>query len=214
MSPQVVKLPGRLVMRVASYCFDEPALSTIVAPAVADLQREVLAAGRAAIGVRLRGYGALAKVLALAAFVPGAGAGAPLTRTLLGLNGPTSLALLAPVFYVVVSGAFGPFVAGTAVAGVALAVALRAWNDRHPVTVATRRTNGRDPVINISSITIGANAGGVLFVLASVLTIGLGVPELRVFILGAIAVGVVQAIALAWWHRGHPGAGPTRVVVR
>ena len=214
MSPRV-RLPGRLVMRLASSCFDESALTTIVAPAVADLQREVRAAGRAAIGVRLRGYVALAKVLALAAFVPGAGAGAPLTRTLLGLNGASSLALLAPAFYLAVSGAFGQFVAGTAVAGVALAVALRAWNDRHPVTIAgARRTDGRDPVINISSIAIGATAGGVFFVLASVLTIVLGVPELRTFILGAIAVGVVQAMALAWWHRGHPGSPPTRIVVR
>jgi hypothetical protein len=215
MSPRTVTLPGRLVMRLASYCFDEPALTTIVEPAVADLQREVLAAGRPAIGVRLRGYVALAKVLALAAFVPGAGAGAPLTRTLLGLNGSSSLALLAPVFYFAVSGAFGPFVAGTAVAGVVLAVGLRAWNDRHPVTVAgSRRADGRDPVINISSIAIGANAGGVLFVLASVLTIVLGVPELRVFILAAIGVGVLQASALAWWRRACPGSPPTRIVVR
>lgn len=214
MSPRV-RLPGRLVMRLASYCFDESALTTIVAPAVADLQREVRAAGRAAIGVRLRGYVALAKVLALAALVPGAGAGAPLTRALLGLNGASSLALLAPVFYLAVSGAFGQFVAGTAVAGVALAVGLRAWNDRHPVTIAgTRRADGRDPVINISSIAIGANAGGLFFVVASVLTVVLGVPELRAFILGAIVVGVVLAIGLGWWHRGHPGSPLPRIVVR
>jgi hypothetical protein len=215
MSPRIVRLPGRLVMRLASYCFDEPALTTIVTPAVADLQREVLAAGRPAVGVRLRGYAALAKVLALAALVPGAGAGAPLTRTLLGLNGASSLALLAPVFYIAVSGTFGSFVAGTAVAGVALAVGLRAWNDRHPVAVAApRRTDGRDPAINIASIAIGANAGGALFVLASVLTIVLGVPELRVFILAAIGVGVIQASALAWWRRAYPGSPPTRIAVR
>jgi hypothetical protein len=201
-------------MRLAAYCFDEPAMTTIVEPAVADLQREVLAAGRAATAVRLRGYAALAKVLALAAFVPGAGAGAPVTRTLLGLNGSSSLALLAPVFYFAVSGAFGPFVAGTAVAGVLLAVGLRAWNDRHPVAIATRRADGRDPSINISSIAIGANAGGVFFVLASVLTVVAGVPELRVFMLGAIGFGVLQAVALAWWHREHPASPPTRIVVR
>jgi hypothetical protein len=203
------------VLRLASYCFDEAALATIVAPAVADLQHDVRAAKGAAVGARIRGYVALAKVLALAALVPGAGAGAPLTRTLLGLNGSSSLALLAPVFYFVVGGAFGQFVAGTAVAGVALAVGLRAWNDRHPVTIAGKgRADGRDPVINISSIAIGANAGGVLFVLASVFTVSLGVPELGVFILGAILAGVAQAIALAWWHHGHPGSPLTRIVVR
>jgi hypothetical protein len=135
-------------MRLASFCFDEAALALIVAPAVADLQREVAAAGGAATGVRLRGYVALAKVLALAAFVPGAGAGAPLTRLLLGLDGPSSLALLAPVFYLVMSPAFGPFVAGTAVAGLLLAVGLRAWNNRFPAGVSgMRHPDGRDPVM-------------------------------------------------------------------
>ena len=46
----------------------------------------------------------------------------------------------------------------------------------------TRRTGGRDPVINISSIEIGANAGGVLFVLASVLTVALGVLALVILL--------------------------------
>jgi hypothetical protein len=213
MSPRVVRLPGHLVMRLASICFDEAALTLIVAPAIADLQREAVAAGGAALGVRLRGYVALAKVLALAAFVPGAGAGAPLTRLLLGLNGASSLALLAPVFYLAMSPAFGPFVAGTAVAGLALAVGLRAWNNRYPAA-GTRHTDGRDPVINISSVAIGGNAGGFFFVVASVLTIVLGVPELRAFLIGALASGLFLAIALAWWHRGHTQSTLTRIVVR
>jgi hypothetical protein len=215
MSPRVVRLPGHVVMRLASFWFDEPALTLVIAPAVADFQREVLAAGGAATGIRLRGYLALAKLLLLAAFVPGAGAGAPLTRLLLGLDGASSLALLAPVFYLALSPAFGPFVAGTAVAGLALAVGLRAWNNRHPVTVAgTRRADGRDPVINISSIAIGGNAGGFFFVIASVLTIVLGVPELRVFLLGAVGTGVVLALALNVWHRAHTESTLTRIVVR
>jgi hypothetical protein len=215
MSPRVDRLPGHLVMRLASFCFDEPALTLIVAPAVADFQREVVAAGGAATGVRLRGYVALAGLLVLAAFVPGAGAGAPLTRLLLGLDGASSLALLAPVFYLAVSPVFGPFVAGTAVAGLALAVGLRAWNTRYPAVLAgARRSDGRDPVINISSVAIGGNVGGFFFVLASVLTIVLGVPELRVFLLGAVACGVCLAIALGWWHRGHTASTLTRIVVR
>jgi hypothetical protein len=201
-------------MRLAAFCFDESALTLIIAPAVADLQREVLAAGDAAAGVRLRGYVALAKLLALAAFLPGAGAGAPLTRLLLGLNGASSLALLAPVFYLAMSPAFGPFVAGTAVAGLALAVGLRAWNNRYPGGAATRHGDGRDPVINISSVVIGGNAGGFFFVLASVLTIVMGVPELRVFLLGAVATGLLLAIALGLWHRGHTESTLTRIAVR
>jgi hypothetical protein len=215
MSPSDVKVPGRLVMRLASFCFDESALTMIVAPAVADLQCEVRAAGGAAIGARLRGYAGLAKVLLLAAFVPGAGAGAPLTRLLLGLEGARSLALLAPLFYLAVSPVFGPFVAGTAVAGLGLAVGLRAWNNRHTTADAgTWHTNGRDPVINISSVAIGGNAGGFLFVVASVITVVLGVPALRVFILAAVAGGGALAIALGMWHRGHPASPLNRIVVR
>ena len=120
-----VRVPGRLVMRLASFCFDEPALTTIIQPAVADFQREVLTGG--SIGVRLRGYAALAKVLVLALFVPSAGAGAPFTWTLLGLNGASSLALLSPILYAGVAPIFGPFVAGAIVAGMALAVGLHAW---------------------------------------------------------------------------------------
>jgi hypothetical protein len=201
-------------MRLASFVFDEAALTLIVAPAVADLQREVVAAGGTAPGVRLRGYVALAKVLMLAAFVPGAGAGAPLTRLLFGLNGASSLALLAPVFYLAMSPAFGPFVAGTAVAGLVLAVGLRAWNTRHPGGVAARHGDGRDPVINISSVVIGGNAGGFFFVLASVMTIVAGVPELRVFLLGAVVTGLLMAVALGLWHRGHGESTLTRLAVR
>ena len=215
MSPSDDKVPGRLVLRLASFCFDEPALTMIVAPAVADLQCEVRAAGGAAIGVRLRGYAGLAKVLFLAAFVPGAGAGAPLTRMLLGLDGASSLALLAPIFYLVVSPVFGPFVAGTAVAGLGLAVALRAWNDRRTTADAgTWQINGRNPVINISSVAIGGNAGGLLFVVASVLTVVLGVPALRVFILAAVAGGAALAVALAVWHRDHAESTLIHIVVR
>jgi hypothetical protein len=209
-----VRVPGRLVMRLASRCFDEPGLSAIIQPAVADYQREVFEADGHGVAARIRGTVALAKVLVLAALLPRAGAGAPLTRTLLGLNGASSLALLAPILYLGVSPMFGPFVAGAVVAGVALAVALNSWNSQHPTAVAcTRRIYSKDPEINISSVPVGGNIGGFFFVAASTLTILLGLPELRWFVVGAVSAGAAMAWGLAAWHRTHTDSATRRIVV-
>ena len=207
-------LPGRFVMRLASYCFAEPALTKIIQPAVADFQREVLAANGRGMLLRVRGYASLAKVLLLALFVPSAGAGAPLTWTLLGLNGASSLALLSPILYAGVAPMFGPFVAGAIVAGMALAVGLHAWNNRHPAALAcTRRIYSKDPEINISSVPVGGNVGGLFFVAASTSTILIGLPELRWFVVGALVAGSAMAWGLVAWHRGHAHSPVRRIVV-
>ena len=157
---------------------------------------------------------ALGKVLVLALFVPSAGAGAPFTWTLLGLNGASSLALLSPILYAGVAPIFGPFVAGAMVAGMALAVGLHAWNSRHPTAVAcTRRIYSKDPEINISSVPVGGNIGGFLFVAASSLTILLGLPELRGFVLGTVVGGGALAWGLFAWRRSHDGSSVTAVVL-
>lgn len=208
------RLPGELLLRIAAHCFDEPALSAIIQPAVADYQREVFKANGHGLAVRIRGTAALAKVLFLAALLPGAGAGAPLTRTLLGLNGASSLALLAPIFYLGVSPMFGPFIAGAVVAGMALAVGLNSWNSHHPTAVAcTRRIYSRDPEINISSVPVGGNIGGLFFVAASTLTILLGLPELRWFVVAAMVAGAAMAWGLVAWHRAHSNSPTRRIVV-
>ena len=96
---------------------------------------------------------------------------------------------------------FGVFVVGAMLAGLALAVGLRAWNSQHPTAVAcTRRIYGKDPEINISSVPVGGNIGGFFFVLASSLTILLGLPELRGFVLGAMVGG-------ARWRGGFSPGG-------
>ena len=209
-----VRVPGRLVMRLAAFCFDEPALTKIIEPAVADFQREVFAANGHGMGVRLRGYVALAKVLLLALLVPGAGAGAPLTSLLLG-RGSSSLVLLAPLLFVAVWPVFGAFIAGALVSGLALAFALRAWNSQHPTAVAcTRRIYSKDPEINISQVPVGGNIGGFFFVISSSLTILLGLPELRWFVLGAAVGGAALAYGLVSWHRAHSDSPTRRIVVQ
>jgi len=211
-----VRVPGRLLMRAASICFDEPALTTIIQPAIADFQRELLHAsgGAGRLTVRVRGYVALTKVLVLSLLVPGAGAGAPLTSLLLGRGG-SSLALLAPLLFAAVWPIFGVFVGGAMVAGVALAVVLRAWNSQHPTAVArSRQIYGKDPEINLSAIPVGGNIGGFFFVLASSLTVLLGLPELRWFVFGAVVGGVALAWGLVAWHGAHTDSSARRIVVR
>jgi len=210
------QLPGRFLLRVARFIFEEPALSTIIEPAIADFQREAQESGPNNLrAVRARGYAALGKVMFLSLFVPSAGAGAPLTHVLLGLSGGSSLALLAPLLFAAVWPIFGLFTVGAVLAGMALAVGLRVWNSQHPTEVAcTRRTWGKDPEINLSSIPVGGNIGGFFFVLASSLTILLGLPEWRGFVLGAAVGGTAFAVGLFAWHRAHMVSPVRRIVVR
>ena len=210
------RVPGHLVMRVASYCFEDTVLDTVIQPAVADFQREVQASAGTAgqLAVRTRGYLTLAKVFLLALVMPGAGAGAPLTSLLLGRGG-SSLALLALLLFAAVWPMFRVFVAGALVVGLALAVGLRAWNNQHPTAVArSRQIYGKDPEINLSAIPVGGNIGGFFFVLASSLTVLLGMPELRWFVVGAVAGGVLFAWGLAIWHRAHMDSPVRRMIVR
>ena len=210
------QLPGRFLLRVARFIFEEPALSTIIVPAIADFQQEARESGpTGSRAVRVRGYAALWKVMFLALFVPSAGAGAPLTHVLLGLSGGSSLALLAPLLFAAVWPVFGLFTVGAVLAGMALAVGLRVWNSQHPTAVAcTRRVSSRDPEINLSSIPVGGNVGGFFFVLASSLTILLGLPEWRGFVLAAVVGGTALAFGLFAWHRAHMVSPVRRIVVR
>ena len=210
------RVPGQLLMRLASYCFEDIVLDTVIQPAVADFQREVQASDGTArrLAVRARGYVTLAKVLLLALVMPGAGAGAPLTELLLGRGG-SSLALLAVLLFAAVWPMFGVFVGGALAAGLALAVGLRAWNSQHPAAVArSRQIYGKDPEINLSAIPVGGDIGGFFFVLASSLTVLLGMPELRWFVVAAVAGGVVFAWGLVTWHRAHMVSPVRRMIVR
>ncbi len=168
---------------------------------------------RAGLAVRVRGYVALAKVLLLALLLPGAGAGAPLTSLLLGRGG-SSLALLALLLFAAMWPIFRVFVAGAMVAGLALAVGLRAWNNQHPTAVArARQIYGKDPEINLSAIPVGGNIGGFFFVLASSVTVLLGLPELRWFVVGAVTGGMALAWGLFAWHRAHMVSPVRRMIV-
>jgi hypothetical protein len=210
-------IPGRLLLRLARFAFSREALDTIIEPAAGDLQREVQQAtpGRARLLTQVRGYTAFWKVLLLAALVPSTGAGSPLLSALLGLNGGFLVAFLAPLLFAGMWPTFGVFTVSAVVAGFVLAFGLAVWNDRHPTAVAcTRRVASTDPEINLSAIHVGGNIGGFFFVLASSLTVLLGLPELRGFVFGAVVGGAAMAGGLFAWRHHHLESPVRRIVVR
>jgi hypothetical protein len=54
--------------------------------------------------------------------------------------------------------------------------------------------------INFSRVPVGANIGGLVFVLGSVLAIVVGLPEARLFFAASAVLGLVVAVGLYGWH--------------
>ncbi|MEQ1757217.1 MAG: hypothetical protein ABL986_02785 [Vicinamibacterales bacterium] len=207
------KVPGRLVLRIARSVFSDAAVETMVVPAIADLQREAAAAphARARMLARARGYAGLWAVIGLAALVPSAGAGAPVLMALLGRSGGFLVALLLPLLFASLWPMFGAFISGAAVAGIAFTFVIRAWNDRHPATLARRHAAGKEPEINLSGIPVGGDVGGFLFVVASVVMM-LGLPSLRGFVIGATTAAALLACGLLTWRRHHLESPGRRII--
>ncbi len=63
------------------------------------------------------------------------------------------------------------------------------------------RGDGDYPAINISRIVIGGDAGGLIFVVGTVVCLLIGVARTRAFFAGTIVGGLVVAVVMAWWHR-------------
>lgn len=207
-------LPGARLLTLARLVFDEPVVSSAIAPAIADLQHDVREAGasrRRRLAARCRGYWSvwvLMLLLPLAlAFSPGARSD---RNALRGRSGGATLAVLVAVLFASTWGQFlGVFVAGTIVGGVLLAVTLRWWHSRHPSTSvdAEPLALNRAPEINLSSIRVAGNIGGLMFAVGSTVIVMLGLPELRWFFLAAVAGGLVVAAVLFRWRGGHPFTG-------
>jgi hypothetical protein len=97
---------------------------------------------------------------------------------------------------------FGWFVLAAVGGGVIMAVVLRRWNTRHPSELApTPRTPGAE--INLSSIPVAGDIGGLLFVIGAIVTVLLGLPDIRWFVLGSVVVGAVLAGGLFMWRSSH-----------
>lgn len=208
--------PGRLLLALANRLFDEPARTRVVLPAIADFQQEVLSADTRGDRVRayLRGGAALSRLVVLSPWLPSTAGGSP-TTILFGRSGGRALALLVMTLYAAIWPLFGWFVAAVLVVGCALAMALHRWHDRHPSEIAPAHplASFHHPQINISSIPVAGDVGGMFFVVGSVLIVLLALPDLRWFALGTMLTGGALSRALVRWHASHRSA-PMSVVGR
>jgi hypothetical protein len=247
--------PGERLVKLATLLFDEPTRSTFVIPALADYQQELAEAGASTfkrLSAHVRGYAAFARLVLAAPFiVPSAPMGSPVTTFVTGKYGGNMLLVLALALFAAIRPLFGWFAVAVIGLGIALAIALRLWNNRHPsarggaadpllsllavalfaaiwsmfgwfvlaaigggaiMAIALRRWNTRHPSqlaassrrpdaeINLSSIPVAGDFGGLLFVIGAIVTVLLGLPDIRWFVLGSVVVGAVLAGALFLWR--------------
>jgi hypothetical protein len=247
--------PGERLVKLATLLFDEPTRSTFVIPALADYQQELGEAGDGAftqLTAHVRGYAAFVRLVVAAPFiVPSAPMGSPVTTFVSGKYGGNLLLVLALALFAAIRPLFGWFAVAVIGLGIALAIALRLWNNRHPnarggaadplltllavalfaaiwsmfgwfvlaavaggliMAIALRRWNTRHPSelapsaqtpgaeINLSSIPVAGDIGGLLFVVGAIITVLLGLPDLRWFVLASVVVGAALAGGLFIWR--------------
>jgi len=115
------------------------------------------------------------------------------------------LSLLAVALFAAIWSMFGWFVLAAVGGGAIMAIALRRWNTRHPSELAptSRRPEAE---INLSSIPVAGDFGGLLFVIAALIIVLLGLPDIRWFVLGSVVVGAVLAGGLFLWRSSHTSA--------
>ncbi len=196
---------GTRFLHLARRLYSEQTVAAVFVPAVADLQEELAAAGDRRIRrvvTRGRWCAALLVLLVAAATVPATPiqrrASAPQRQR----SGGWFLALLAMALYGGTWPFFGGFIAGALPAGLALAIAMRAWNNRHPDAVATPGDD-RDPEINLSAIHVGGDVAGLMFAAGSVAIVLLGLPALWWFV-AAVCVGSVLVALVRLQATGTP----------
>jgi hypothetical protein len=253
--------PGERLVKLATLLFDEPTRSTFVIPALADYQQELGEASDSAfkqLTAHVRGYAAFARLVVAAPFiVPSAPMGSPVTTFVSGKYGGNLLLVLALALFAAIRPLFGWFAVAVIGLGIALAIALRLWNNRYPaarggaadplltllavalfaaiwsmfgwfvlaavaggliMAIALRRWNTRHPSefapsartpgaeINLSSIPVAGDIGGLLFVVGAIITVLLGLPDLRWFVLASVIVGAVLAGGLFVWRSSRVAA--------
>ncbi len=73
------------------------------------------------------------------------------------------------------------------------------------MTAPTERLLPLHAGINFSRLEVGGDLGGFVFALGSVLALVAGLPQVRWFVLMALAAAVPIAWLLLAWHRHHEG---------
>ena len=97
---------------------------------------------------------------------------------------------------------FGGFTSLSLAAGLWTAVVLRWWYTRHPTT-GRRTSPDRVPEINISSIHVGGDLGGLVFVAGCIAIVVVSLPPLRWFALASLVMACVYAVVVVGWRKVH-----------
>ena len=115
------------------------------------------------------------------------------------------LSLLTVALFAAIWSMFGWFVLAAVAGGAVMAVALRRWNTRHPSELAPSSGRASMPgaEINLSSIPVAGDIGGLLFVIGAIVTVLLGLPDIRWFVLASVVAGAVLAGGLFAWRSAH-----------
>jgi hypothetical protein len=117
-------------------------------------------------------------------------------------GGDPLLALLVAALFAAIWSMFGWFVLAAVAGGAVMAIVLRRWNTRHPSDLAPAGGGVQMPraEINLSAIPVGGDVGGLLFVIGAIVTVLLGLPDIRWFVLGSVIAGAVLAGGLFVWR--------------
>jgi predicted branched-subunit amino acid permease len=119
------------------------------------------------------------------------------------LDGAALLWLVAALF-VATWPYFATFIVASLVCGLLTAVAMREWHWQHPSSVTLPDRPLRSE-INLSSIPVRDDAGGLLFGLGA-MAILMGLPQLRWFLIGSLLCATLLASTLIVWRRARTSA--------
>jgi hypothetical protein len=205
----MTRIPGRFLLKVARFIFDDEVLATVVTPTISDLQAEVREAGDDGgrrISAAKRGYAAF-WLLVLAA--PIAFHRWP-TRTIGGQvtvdrNPGIAFGLIVASIILCAWNFLGWLTIVAGAGGVCFAFLIHRWHEGHPTElVVPEKGVWRAPEINQSKIPVDGNIAGLMYVVGSLVVAVIGLPIARWFFFTTVALGVLCAVALLAWRQAHP----------
>ena len=195
-------------LRLARFLFAEATVLAVFAPAIADYQAEVREESSrvARLGLHWRWFWALIALLVVTPFtvsIPSI-----TERTPAASHASSGGSLFVILYAALFAGAWWcvqEFTAAAIVAGLLLAVALRAWNDRHPASLAEPAGAPLPAVvqINFSSTRVPGDVAGLIFAAGTILIVVVGLPGLRWFFTAA----ALASVAVAWMRFRAPARG-------
>jgi hypothetical protein len=201
------RTPGTFLLKVARVVFDESVRADVIEPTIADLREEVAAAyaPKDRLVARLRGYAAFWRLVAVA---PVAFIGWRPSRAAAYTSPAIGIAAGILLVLAFTPPSLRPWMLVTIAGGTIVAVITHAWYARHPTSeVVPEGTPYRRPEINLSSIPVRANIGGLIFMVGSVFIVIAGLPKWHWFFVVAAAGGVFTGALIFRWHAKHPTRG-------